>query len=95
MLELTRRVGQSVQIGKRHTLTVLGLLPRIVTLQLTAGEEYFLSGPLKFGTWFDVEIDGYPLRIHALELDRGEARLGFDAPRELDIQRTERRTDGA
>lgn len=90
MLELTRRVGEMVLLGEAHELRVTAIAPRIVSLQLTRREEYFLSGPLQLGTSFTFEVDGQNVTVHAIAIFRGEVRLGFEAPREIAIERPER-----
>lgn len=88
MLELTRRIGQGVRIAHTITLTVVNLAPGTASL--------LFEGPLvstvmmSRGTAYEFEVNGDNVRLHLISVIRGEARLGFEAPRRIDIQRIER-----
>lgn len=97
MLELKRRPDQVVRIGRRAKLTVLKLATNKAHVQLEV-PGVIIVAPLTVGHTYEAEVDGYPLKVtlQAIEPARGgqagvgEAVLGFDAPRELVINRAER-----
>lgn len=97
MLELKRRPNQVVTIGKRVRLTVISLGQDKVHVQLeTPGVT--IDAPLAVGRPYTAEVDGYPLRVTVTGIEParggqsglGEAVFGFEAPRELIINRAER-----
>lgn len=98
MLELKRRPGQVVKIGRSAQLTVLWLRTKSIDVRLDLpGVKIF--APLQLGRTYQAEVDGYPIivTLRSIELARavgavgkGEATLAFDAPRELSINRVER-----
>jgi sRNA-binding carbon storage regulator CsrA len=91
LLRLKRKLGEGVRLAQSVDLTVI----RLGTVDLTV-----LLHPIgvQHGTEFVVSRDA-PLVIHVgrsnvevtlTKIDRGEADLGFEAPRAVEIQRAER-----
>lgn len=89
MLELKRKVGQTVRLGTETQLTVSQLTATSATLILERPDLHLVA-PVLVGRHHDIEVEGHPVQIHLLDVVRGEARLGFIAPRELSIERPER-----
>lgn len=97
MLELKRRPQQVVKIGKRARLMVLSLTAAKVHVQLEVPGVTIVA-PLTVGHTYEAEVDGHSLKVTLLAIapardgshGLGEAVLGFEAPRELAINRAER-----
>lgn len=88
MLELKRKVKQGVRIGASLRATLAELLPRNAVFHVNApGLEFELH--LKVGSVTHVLVDGYALEVHMVAIERGEAVLGFEASRNLRIDRAE------
>ena len=97
MLELTRKVGESVRLGPAElgiTVTVGQLKPQqcAVTVERTfanrGSSKYHFD--IKKGESILVPVGNIQVHIHLLSVIRGEARLGFEAPRIFPIDRVER-----
>lgn len=80
-LLLTRKAGQSVKIGDAHMLDVLRVGPAEVIIKINDTHR-----KLKIGeTWRDVG----ECFVTLASISRGYAKLAFDAPRHVNINRTE------
>lgn len=96
MLELKRRPDQFVRIGQSARLTVLELSRTEVRVELKVPGVVIVA-PLQLGKVYEAEVDGHELQVHLKGIDlardgspgKGEALLGFEAPRELRIDRGE------
>lgn len=96
MLELKRRPHQSVRIGHSAKLTVLSLSTTQISVELSVPGVTIVA-PLQLGKVYEAEVDGHTLQVHLKGIDpardgspgKGEALLGFEAPRELKIDRGE------
>lgn len=91
MLELKRKVEQQVLIGERVTLTVKKLVDPIVEMQFHSTVGLFYAKVAK-GERYGLKVRGQVIFVHVLDIGRGEASLGFDAPREVAIDRIEATT---
>lgn len=91
MLELKRRLSQAVRIGTRTVVTVIAVEeePQRAVLRIREFRTA-VSVPLVPGEICEAHVDGHPLKIHLRSVERGEAVLGFDAPRELPVDRAEK-----
>lgn len=90
MLTLTRDIHQAVLIGESAKMVVDQLLPRLVHMTITtaAGET---KCTLRVGSRHTIAAhNGVPVHIHLRSVHRGVARFGFEAPKEISIQREER-----
>lgn len=89
MLELTRHLDQGFKIGTDHKLFVRDVKPQCVTVRLYCSV-YDVIAAIKYDHPYTVTIDGHAVKIHCLRIDRGQVRFGFEAPREISINRIER-----
>ena len=89
MLELTRRIGQSVRIADQYMLTITSLAPGMAVVSLES-PELTVAAALSKGKAYELDIGGETVKLHLISVIRGDARLGFQAPRSINIQRMER-----
>ncbi len=89
MLQLTRRAGESLLFGAETTLTVLGMNTAQVEVELKS-PDLKLFATLKQGANHGFDVDGHRVKIVLMEVSRGEARFGLNAPQDVKIMRTEK-----
>lgn len=89
MLELTRRIGESVDIGSNAKVTLTAMLPTQVQIMVEQGDKQRLVDLVKGGVHTQ-EVDGMRVQIQLLAIVRGIARFGYLAPRSLPIHRSEK-----
>lgn len=89
MLELKRKVQQTVKIGREAVLTIASLDRDSALIELLSPAMHLIHRLNGRHPVFETQIDGYLLRIHLLGVSRGEACLGFEADRTLPINRGE------
>lgn len=80
-LLLTRKSGQSVKIGDVHLLDVLRVGPAEVILRLNETQRKLRIGE----TWRDIG----ECYVTVVSISRGCAKLAFNAPRSVAINRLE------
>lgn len=80
-LLLTRKSGQSVQIGEAHLLNVLRVGPAEVIIQINETHRKLRIGD----TWRDVG----ECYVTVASISKGYVKLAFEAPRSVTINRTE------
>jgi sRNA-binding carbon storage regulator CsrA len=91
MLRLKRKVGQKVLIKQHLELAVLELGADFAQLQLSVPGADTQLHSLRQGEQLRFEVLGAKVRVNLTAVTRGEALLEFDAPREVEIQRVERK----
>lgn len=90
MLEITRTAGQGIKIGTDHSLFVQEVGTNMAVCRLYCSIYDVLhpivreKGPLTF------YIGDAAIKVHCIRANRGQVRLGFEAPREIFINRVER-----
>lgn len=89
MLELTRIAGQGVKIGDDHKLFVQEVRAGYVVCRLYC-PIYDVLHPITRDKPLEIHVGTTAVRIHCMKAARGQVRLGFEAPRELIINRIER-----
>lgn len=92
ILSLTRRAGESVQLGDSSLITVTDVRQGCVTLQVRETTKDpkspdYCAMQLKYGKPLQLVSIGCLIELYAVQ--GGTARLSFTAPRELHIVRTE------
>lgn len=90
MLELKRKAGQCVVIGDSVQLTVKAFEGAQSVRVLIELEGAKIDAPLRVGAEYRATVDGYPLTLQIVKVERGEASMRFNAVRELRIDRWER-----
>lgn len=89
MLELTRRIGESIDVGRATKITLTAMAPGQVQINIEHGNDQRLVD-LVTGGVHSQTVDGVRLQVQLLAVIRGIARLGFLAPRSLPIHRSEK-----
>lgn len=95
MLEITRKVGEKIMLGRETVeMTVVELHSHVAKVRFDwKREKDILVFDLNVQEQpYDIVVDGERVAIHCHNVSRGEVRFGFDAPRKCKIQRTERET---
>ncbi len=84
MLVLTRRESESLLIGDDIKLTVLKIENKQITVDVNS-EIFYLK--IEEG----IEI-GDDIKVTVVKIIKGQVKLGFDAPKDVTINREERET---
>lgn len=85
MLVLTRREGETLRIGKRHALTVIGIDVGAITLLIDTGDRRS-TVRLTEGDITDLELG---VRVTLVQAQPPKARLGVEAPPHTSVHREE------